>query len=92
MLAAAFTNPIAASDLYALLEAILKSALYIVFPILVLMIIYTGFLFVRAQGNPAKLEEAKRAFFWTVMGAILALGSWALAVAIKATVSSITTP
>lgn len=86
---AQFENPIAAGNLYDLLVAILNSIIYIVFPIIVMMIIYTGFLFVSAQGNPSKLEEARRALLWTIIGAIVILGSKALALAIQATVKNI---
>jgi len=90
LLAAVFDNPLAgAPDLYTLLGLILQSAVYILFPIIVLMIVYTGFLFVRAQGNAAKLEEARRALLWTIIGALIILGSWALAEAIRATVNNI---
>lgn len=90
-LAAVFDNPITgAPDLYSLLGLILQSAIYILFPVIVLMIVYTGFLFIQAQGNASKLEEARRALLWTVIGALIILGSWALAKAIEATVNNIT--
>ena len=85
---AQFTNPLQSATLEDFLLAILNVVVYIMYPIIVLMIVYTGFLFVSAQGNPAKLQEARRALIWTVIGALVILGSKALALAIKGTVQS----
>lgn len=83
------TSPIAAPDLWSFLSSIISSVVYILFPILVLMLVYTGYLFVAAQGNPAKLQEAKKAFVWTLIGGFVVLGAQALSLAIKTTVESL---
>lgn len=57
--------------------------------IAVLFIIYSGFLFVVAQGNEQKLTQAKATFMWTVIGTAILLGSWAIAVLIKNTVEQL---
>jgi hypothetical protein len=87
-----FMNPLGNITLYDFLLLILNALIYILFPIIVMMIVYTGFLFVAAQGNPAKLEAARKALIWTVIGALIVLGSKALALAISATVKSIQGP
>ena len=69
----------------ALLEGIIKIGL----PFLVLAIIYCGFLFVEAQGNEEKLTKAKDAILWTLIGAAILIGSWAIALLITETVTSI---
>ncbi|PCI29645.1 hypothetical protein COB55_01740 [Candidatus Wolfebacteria bacterium] len=66
-----------------------KIVIPIGFSIATLMIIYSGFLFVVAQGNPTKLEKAKTAFLWTVIGTAVLLGSWAIASVIEATINDI---
>lgn len=43
--------------------------------VVVLFIIYTGFLFVTARGNPEKIESAKRTLLWVVIGTAILLGS-----------------
>ncbi len=86
---AQFTDPLGDISLYDFLLLILNAVIFILFPIIVLMIVYTGFLFVAAQGNAAKLQEARRALIWTVIGALIVLGSKALALAIQATVKNI---
>ena len=58
--------------------------------IAVFMIIYCGFLFVTAQGNTTKLETAKNAFLWTVIGTAILLGSWVIANGIQGTINQIT--
>lgn len=87
--AAPFTNPLGNIDLYGFLLNILNSVVFILFPVIVLMIVYVGFLFVAAQGNQQKLQEAKKAIVWTVIGSLVVLGSKALALAIRATVYNI---
>jgi hypothetical protein len=84
-----FQNPLAVDTLWDFLLLILNAVTYIMFPIIVLMIVYTGFLFVSAQGNPSKIQEARRALVWTVVGALVILGSRALALVISATVATL---
>lgn len=60
--------------------------------IVVIMIIYSGFLFVTAQGNETKLANAKKAFMYAVIGALILLGSWVIANVIKETVCALYAP
>lgn len=53
------------------------------------MLIYVGFLFVKAQGKEEELRDARRALLWTVIGALILLGSQAIAMGIKATVEAL---
>ncbi|MDO8566900.1 MAG: hypothetical protein Q7R58_01970 [bacterium] len=57
--------------------------------IVILMMVYVGFLFVAARGEPAKLTTARSALLWTVVGALILLGSQAIALGIKATVQAL---
>lgn len=86
----AFCNPLGNVTLYQFLYDILNAVVFIVFPFIVLMIVYTGFLFVAAQGNAEKLTKARSSLVWTVVGALVVLGAKALAMAIEATVADIT--
>ena len=81
----AFTNPLKAASLQVFLKTILSTVMYILFPFVVLMVMYTGFLFVAAQGNPQKLDEAKRSLLWTVIGGVIVLGAYGLTEMIEAT-------
>lgn len=82
-------NPINTYDLTQLLATLLKLVARIAFPIIVLFIVYIGFLFVTSQGNPEKLKEAREYFLWAIVGALLILGAEALSYAIQATVNEL---
>jgi len=69
-----------------LLQTILEGAIKIGIPVIVLAIIYSGFLFVSAQGNTEKLGTAKKSLIYTLIGAAILLGSWAIAQLITNTV------
>jgi len=71
------------------IQKILEGALKIGIPVIALAIIYCGFLFVKAQGKPAELTKAKDALVWTLVGAAILLGAWAIAKMISATVLSL---
>lgn len=55
----------------------------------VIAFIYTGFLFVMAQGNDSKLKEAKAALLYTVIGTAILLGAGVLTSVITNTVNSL---
>lgn len=77
------------SDIPTFIQTILGFVLLIGVPIIVLAIIYAGFLFVTAQGNSEKLTMAKTTLLYTLIGAALLLGSFVIAKAIKGTVDQI---
>jgi len=88
---AEFANPLkrGLDSVAGFTAAFLKAVIFIVFPIAVVFVVYSGFLFVTAQGNSDDLAKAKRNFFWTIIGVGLLLGAWALAVLIKGTIDPI---
>lgn len=57
----------------------------------VVFIIYSGFLFATARGNEEKIKEAKRAFFYAVIGALILLGAMVISLAIQGTIEQIRT-
>lgn len=57
--------------------------------IVILMLVYVGFLFVTAQGNSTKISAAREMLLWTVVGALILLGAKAIAISIKATVQAL---
>ena len=72
-----------------LIKLILTGALKIGIPLVALAVIYCGFLFVFARGNSEKLTKAKDALLYTLIGAAILLGSWAIAQMISATVTGL---
>lgn len=83
------SNPICTTDLTTFLAKLLELVALIAFPIIVLFMVYIGFLFVTSQGNPEKIKEAREYFVWAIVGALLILGAEALSLAIKATVGEL---
>ena len=57
--------------------------------VVVLMLVYVGFLFVTAQGNDSKITAARSALLWTVVGALILLGAKAIQVGITETVKAL---
>lgn len=82
-------NPLKAQDLEAFLKDILAFIIRIGTIVVILMIVYVGYLFVVAQGVPGKIEEARKALLWTVVGALILLGSQAIAISLEATVRAL---
>jgi Type IV secretion system pilin len=80
-------NPLGTtSSIPALIKTILEGVVKIGMPILVLAVIYCGFLFVKAQGKPDEIKKAKDSLLYTLIGAAIILGSWAIAQLIVDTV------
>jgi hypothetical protein len=83
-------NPIPrVTSLNSLIKTVLEGALKIGMPFIALAIIYSGFLFVAARGNPESLSKAKTTLMYTLIGAAILLGSWAIAKLISETVLSL---
>lgn len=82
-------NPIKSNTVQEFVRAILEGIIKIGIPLIALAIIYSGFLFVAAIGNPGKIEEAKSALINTLIGAALLLGAWGLSELIVETVKSL---
>lgn len=82
-------NPTTITSLQALIQAIIKIVLIISIPVIALFIIYSGFLFVSARGDPKKLETAKKTLLYTIIGAVVILAAWLIAQALVGTVQSV---
>lgn len=68
----------------------LRILIIVALPIISLVLVYSGFLFLLAQGNQAALTKAKNNFLYVIIGAILILGAWIIATLIGGTVSQLT--
>ncbi len=85
----ALMNPLNASTIEGLLEVVLDAVVTLGTIALVLMLVYVGYLFVAAQGNPKKIEDARAALMWTVVGGLVLLGASGLSLVIKSTVEAL---
>jgi hypothetical protein len=82
-------NPLGTTSLTGFLASVLKLVAQIGFPVIVLFIVYIGFLFIAAEGKPEKLKEARSYFFWAIVGGLIVLGAQALSYAIQGTVNQL---
>ncbi len=82
-------NPLAYTDLTTFLQQLLKIVAQIGFPVIILFIVYIGFLFISAEGKPEKLKTARSYLFWAIVGSLIVIGAQALSLAIQATVNQL---
>lgn len=90
--AGTYINPITyggISTIPDLLLAIVDLIFLVGVPIIVIFIIYSGFLFVTAGDNDAQITKARTTLKWTLLGALVLLGAKAIAAAVQATISSL---
>ena len=78
------------SSIPSFIAGALKVMVEVALPIISLYIVYSGFLFVVAQGNEEAISKAKRNFLYVIIGATLILGAWVIATLIGGTVTQIT--
>ena len=89
LMTAQIVNPLNVDSITQLLALILDGLILIATPIVVLTVIYAGFLFVSAQGSVDKLEQAKRAITYALLGAVILLGAEAISELIKGSIDSL---
>lgn len=82
-------NPLKANSLDELLLAILRGVIQLGTIFLVLALVWTGFLFVYAQGAEERIKNARAALMWTVVGGLLLLGAQGIALVLQATVNAL---
>jgi len=85
-----FKNPLGegTTEFSQLLVKILDVLITIGIPILVLFIVYAGFLFVTAQGNETKIEEAKKSLWWAIIGGAVLVGAKLIASVVCSTIGT----
>lgn len=66
-----------------LFVAIMNVAIVIATPIVVFFLIYAGFMYVTARGNPEKIKAASQALLYGVVGGVIILASVAILEIIK---------
>jgi hypothetical protein len=81
-------NPLKFDSLQDFIVAILNVIIVLATPIVVIFIIFAGFKYVTARGNPSEIQEATRALTYAVIGGVLIIGAVAIAEIIKNLVSA----
>ena len=83
-------NPLGTTtDINGFLAKILDGIVILLTPVIVVMFLWTGFLFVKAQGNPEELSGAKKSLLYTIIGAALVLGAKGFSLVIAATIAKL---
>jgi hypothetical protein len=80
-------NPLQSTSIEEFILKIIDVLLVFALPIIVLYIMYAGFLFVTANGNESQLTQAKNALLWSVVGGVIALGAKLILEVIQGTVA-----
>jgi hypothetical protein len=86
---ATISNPLKVNSIQDLISEALKFVVNLLAIAGVVYIIWTGFLFVKAQGNPTELEKAKKSFMNAIIGMAIILGAWGIATVIANTINKI---
>jgi hypothetical protein len=82
-------NPIKADNFIELLNLIVDAAMLILVPLIVLAIIWVGFLFIKAQGDPGEITKAKEMFMYVIIGAAIILAAKLIITFISETIGSL---
>lgn len=78
-------NPLRVDSIEEVILLVVDLAIYVGVAFAVLVLIFIGFKFVLAQGNPDKLKEAKMWFLWTVVGLAILISSKVIVEIVKNT-------
>ena len=71
-------NPLKVKTVPEALHLFIEVLLFVSTPIIVLFVVYTGFLFVMSRGEPNQLQKARSALLWAIIGGGVILGAWVL--------------
>lgn len=84
-----FGNPLKNPKLSRFLHDSLKSLVSILTPIVAIIYIITGLLFVSARGDPVRLSLAKKFFLYNTLAAVIVLGAWVFIQTLGNTLTSV---
>ena len=82
------TNPLKSKDIPEFLLKIIDVLLVFALPLIILYIMYAGYLFVTAAGNAEKVSSAKNALLWSVVGGVIVLGARLIISVIQGTITA----
>lgn len=76
-------NPLAVGSITELLAILLNVVMIIAVPIVIFFLIYAGFLYVTARGNPEQIKKAGNALLYGIIGGVIILGAFAIVAIVK---------
>jgi hypothetical protein len=83
-------NPFKANTIQDLIKTIVNDILMPIGGVVaVMMIMYAGFMYVTARGDPGQIKKARDALLWAVIGAAILLGAWVISQAISTTIDQL---
>lgn len=82
-------NPLGSATLSGFIATVLVGLGQVGYVLVILALVYTGFLFIAAQGKEEKIREARQALLYTVIGGVILLGATALYALIQGTVAAL---
>ena len=83
-------SPTGDTDLMSLITKILNGVLMPIAAVFVTVwIIYAGFKYVVAQGNPTKVSEAHKTLLWSLIGAGILLGAAGISKVVETTIKAL---
>ena len=83
-------SPVGTVNLYGFIILVIDLIMnWFIFPVIVFAWFYAGFLFVKAQGNPGELKEARGWLWWTLIGTVIILLAKGFAIALSGTITKI---
>jgi hypothetical protein len=79
-------NPLKAQSFEDLIGDMMNVVIQLGIPIIAILIMFSGFKFIEAQGKPTKLEEAKKSLWYVLIGTAVVLGAGTILTIIRSTV------
>lgn len=79
-------NPLKSKSIEEFILKIIDVLLVFALPIIVLYIMYAGYLFVTAQGDSGQISTARSALLWAVVGGVIVLGARVIVAVIQGTI------
>ncbi len=83
------TNPLKVTSIGALYKNILSIVVQVGYVVVAFFLLLSGFKFVTAQGSESKLEDAKKTFYGTIIGAIIVIGAQTIFAILESVVKSL---
>jgi uncharacterized membrane protein len=81
-------NPITAPTFEGFLTSLVAGVQIILVPFIVVFIIYAGFIYVTARGNPEAITRANKALLYAIIGGVIVAGAQAIIAIVGDTASS----
>jgi hypothetical protein len=79
-------NPLKSKSIEEFILKIIDVLLVFALPIIILYIMYAGYLFVTAQGDSGQISTARSALLWAVVGGVIVLGAKVIVAVIQGTI------